>query len=184
MEAPRQKKTRMETESTSTATVSTSTASASGFGMTQCKTEGYVCGDDAFVDVIEEHEDSSEICVDDQEETMDELLESLNQISGEYGNTTMVKQEPEEDDRPDFKVPVFPSNVKQEFAPSQSPSSINSTCTVTKEVEDVKETVETVSITLVTTRRYMGEDLFSERREQIFSSSLHHDLRNVERESF
>ncbi|CAC5386201.1 unnamed protein product [Mytilus coruscus] len=156
--------------------------------MTQCKTEGSVSGDNAFVDVIEVHEDSSEFGVDDHEETMDELLESLNQISGEYDNQTMVKQEPEEDDRPDVKLHVFPSNVKQEFEPSQSPSSINSTCTVTKEVQvdesNDEDVTETVSITLVTTRRYVGDELFSERREQIFSSSLHHDPRDVDCESF
>lgn len=44
--------------------------------------------------------------------------------------------------------------------------------------------MKTVSITLETTRRYVGEDLLSERREQILSSSLHHDHRDVDWESF
>lgn len=44
MEAPIKKVTRMETNSTDT-----STARTSGFGMKQCKTEGSVSGDNAFV---------------------------------------------------------------------------------------------------------------------------------------
>ncbi|VDI26372.1 Hypothetical predicted protein [Mytilus galloprovincialis] len=42
-----------------------------------------------------------------------------------------------------------------------------------QENEDVTETVETISVSLVTTRMYLGEDLLSERREHVFSSSLH-----------
>lgn len=44
LEAPRKKVTRMETDSTDT-----STARKSGFGIKQCKTEGSVSGDNAFV---------------------------------------------------------------------------------------------------------------------------------------
>ncbi|CAC5390377.1 unnamed protein product [Mytilus coruscus] len=53
-----------------------------------------------------------------------------------------------------------------------------------QENEDVTETVETISVSLVTTRMYLGEDLLSERKEHVFSSSLHNDPREMDWESF
>ena len=42
------------------------------------------------------------------------------------------------------------------------------------------ETVETLSVTLVTTRLYVGEELVSERRQHTFDSSLHYQPDNID----
>ena len=50
--------------------------------------------------------------------------------------------------------------------------------------EEYIETVETISVTLVTTRLFRGQNLISERRNHQFESSIHFDPRSLDWSNF
>lgn len=159
------------------------------------------------VDFLEVHADSSEFddeqsksvnSVEQEGETFLELLDSLKELSDNYSSSSHVTSDPVDEtpitSGPSTSVRIHPEDEQVagssglsygEVYQSESEDEADNNEEV-EEISDYFETVETISITLITTKHFQGStgNLLSERREHRFESSLHHDPRDLDWDRF
>ena len=143
------------------------------------------------------------------DETVDELIESLSTVSREYERENILDSLTNSDVTLESSaVPTCPLDVYLNDGKVAGPSGLGREPVlepeevieeVTEEIVDVLcesdseddnndqgeapvyvETVETLSVTLVTTRLYVGEELVSERRQHTFESSFRYQPDNID----